>query len=280
MRIPHFDLGGTGAPLHFLHANGYPPDCYKPLFEHLQPHFHIFGMHLRALWPNSKPEELVDWSPFSKDLLQCLDEQKAGTVLGVGHSIGGIVTLRTALNEPSRFRGLVLIDPVLFPPRRIIFWNIVRALAIGYKVHPLIVNTLKRRRHFDDLEQVFRAYRRRQVFQNFSDENLRAYIKGIVRPREGGDWELSFSPEWEARIYYTGIWKDMDLWWKIKLLSVPMLIIRGAESDTFWAQTADRVRRANPMVRIETIVKAGHLVPLECPQEAANLILSFSKEIE
>jgi pimeloyl-ACP methyl ester carboxylesterase len=279
MPIPCFDHGGSSAPLHFLHANGYPPNCYQPLFELLQPHFHVFGMHLRPLWPDSKPEEISDWRPLSDDLLGFLDEQKIGPVLSVGHSIGGIVTLRAALNEPGRFRGLVLIDPVLFPPRRIIFWNLVRTLGIGYKVHPLIVNTLKRRRHFDDLDQVFRAYRRRQVFQNFSDGNLRAYIKGIVRPREGGGWELSFSPEWEARIYYTGIWKDMDLWRKIKLLSVPMLIIRGAESDTFWAQTAARVRRANPGVRIETIAKAGHLVPLERPQEVANLILTFNKSL-
>jgi hypothetical protein len=35
--VPHFDLGGTGLPLHFIHANGYPPACYKSLFELLQP---------------------------------------------------------------------------------------------------------------------------------------------------------------------------------------------------------------------------------------------------
>jgi pimeloyl-ACP methyl ester carboxylesterase len=61
----------------------------------------------------------------------------------------------------------------------------------------------------------------------------------------------------------------------LKGLCVPTLIIRGAESDTFWAGTAARVRRANPNVRMEAIAKAGHLVPLERPQEVANLILDF-----
>jgi hypothetical protein len=44
MKIPSFDHGGEGAPLHFLHANGYPPECYKPLFDLLETQYHLFGM--------------------------------------------------------------------------------------------------------------------------------------------------------------------------------------------------------------------------------------------
>ena len=40
MNIPHFDFGGTGTPIHFLHANGYPPEVYKNLFELLQKQYH------------------------------------------------------------------------------------------------------------------------------------------------------------------------------------------------------------------------------------------------
>ena len=280
MTIPHFDLGGDKTPLHILHANGYPPDCYKPLFELLKPRFHVFGMHLRPLWPGAKPEEINDWLPLSDDLLRFLDEQKAEPLLAVGHSIGGIVTLRAALREPERFRGVILIDPVLFPPRRIIEWNIARMLGLGNKAHPLISGALKRRREFDDIETVFRSYRKRPIFRNFSDENLRAYVEGIVRPREGGGYELVYSPEWEARIYYTGIWRDMELWRKIRGLRLPTLIIRGAESDTFWAKTAERVRRINPQVQVEAVANAGHLVPLERPREVAELILKFANNVE
>lgn len=278
--IPHIDLGGSGTSLHFLHANGYPPDCYNPLFELLKPHFRVFGMHLRALWPDAKPEEINDWHALADDLLRFLDERKAEPIIGVGHSVGGIVTLRAALREPNRFRGIVLIDPVLFPSRRIIAWNIARALGLGHKAHPLIQGALKRRREFDNIETIFRSYRQRNVFRNFSDEYLRAYIEGIVRLREDGKYELVYSPEWEARIYYTGIWRDMDLWKKIRGLRVPTMIIRGAESDTFWVQAADRVRRINPAIRIEAVSNAGHLVPLERPREVANLILDFVNNVE
>ena len=60
MSIPFIDHGGMGQPLHFLHANGYPPACYEPLFDLLRSQYHVFGMTLRPLWPDSKPEELRD----------------------------------------------------------------------------------------------------------------------------------------------------------------------------------------------------------------------------
>lgn len=276
--IPFTDFGGAGIPLYFLHANGYPPACYRPLFEHLQPHFHVIGMHLRPLWPQAKPNDLLDWHPLSDDLLRFLADREADPALVVGHSLGGIVALRAALREPRRFRGLVLIEPVLFPPYFILLWNLARAAGLGWRMHPKINGALNRRREFDDLEQVFRGYRRRDVFRYLSDEGLRAYIEGMTRPRPRGGYELAYPPEWEAQIYFTGIWRDFDLWRGLKRLRVPALILRGAESDTFWAGTAARVRRVNPQVRLEAIEDAGHLVPLERPQEAAALILKFFKE--
>ena len=279
LSIPCTDFGGIGAPLHFLHANGYPPACYTPLIGLLTQRFHVTGMHLRPLWPDSKPEGLSDWHPLADDFLRFLSDREPGPVIGVGHSVGGIVALRAALREPRRFRALVLIDPVLFPPYFILLWNLVRAAGLGWKHHPKIPGALNRRRHFDDLDTVFRGYRRRDVFRNFSDESLRAYIKGMTRPHADGGYELVYSPEWEALIYYTGIWRDLDIWRGLKTLRVPTLIVRGAQSDTFWAKTAARVRRANPKVRIEAVEAAGHLVPLEEPEKVSRLIIEFAGHI-
>jgi pimeloyl-ACP methyl ester carboxylesterase len=287
-RMKSFDLGGTGQPLHFLHANGYPPDCYKPLFELLLAQYNIFGMLLRPLWPDAKLNEIDDWHPFSDDLLRFLSSAStpltcacgtgAGSedepVIGVGHSIGGIVTLRAALRDPKRFRALILLDPVLFPPSRLILWNIVRALGLGRKFHPLIVSAMKRRRTFDDLDIVFRGYRSREVFKYMSDESLRAYITGITKPRVGGGYELVYSPEWESHIYLTSL-RDFDLWRGLPKLKVPTLIIRGAETDTFLEGAASLVKRKQPKIRIETLEGSTHILPLEKPREVAGIMQSF-----
>lgn len=279
MSIPFVDFGGRGETIHFLHANGYPPACYRPLLQLMTAQRHVLGMLLRPLWRNSKPEDISDWNIFSDDLLNLLDEQKLESVIGVGHSIGAIVTLRAALREPRRFRALVLFEPVLFTPAYIRIWNVTRALGLGNALHPKIAGALRRRKTFDDLDVVFHGYRRREVFRFFSDENLRAYIAGMTQPKADGGYELAFSPEWEARIYYTGIARDMDLWRELPRLEVPTLIVRGAQTDTFLEAAARLVTRKQPKVRVETLEQSTHLLPLERPQESFDLMQGFLKEV-
>ena len=273
MNIPHYDLGGNGSPLHFLHANGYPPGCYQSLLELLQTHYHVFGMLLRPLWINSNPSEIQDWKPLSDDLLQFLSSN-SDPVIGVGHSIGAIVTLRAALREPGKFCALVLIDPVLFVPSFLVKWHAVRRIGLGDRLHPLIPGTKKRRRTFDDLETVFRGYRGRRVFRYMSDENLWIFIEGMTRKTEDGTYELIYSPEWEAQIYRTGM-HDFDLWRGLSKLEVPTLFVRGAETDTFLESAAKFVKRKQPKARVETLERATHLLPLERPREVFDIMQSF-----
>jgi pimeloyl-ACP methyl ester carboxylesterase len=276
--IPLFDFGGSGQPLHFLHANGYPPACYQPLFELLKPEYHVFGMLLRPLWEGSQPEAIRTWHPLSDDLLRFLataplSEEK---VIGVGHSIGAMVTLRAALRDSDRFRALVLIDPVLFVPRTLLSWHTIRMLGLGDRLHPLIQGAKRRRRTFDDLETVFRGYRNRDVFRYMSDENLRIFIAGITRATETG-YELVYSPEWEAQIYRTGM-HDFDIWRGLPHLRVPTLILRGAETDTFFEAAARLVKRKQPYVRVEALARSTHILPLERPQEVFEIIQAFLRE--
>lgn len=279
MNIPHFDLGGGGQPLHFLHANGYPPECYQPLFELLQTQYHTFGMHLRPLWQGPTPEELKSWHPLSDDLLQFLGSKATSPIIGVGHSIGAIVTLRAALRDPSKFKALVLIDPVLFVPRFILMWKIVKLLGLADRLHPLIPGARKRRRTFSDLETVFNRYRHRQVFRYMSDEHLRIYIHGITRLTSDGSYELVYSPEWEAQIYRAGM-QDFDIWRGLPHLKIPALFIRGAETDTFLEPAARLVKRKQPRAWVEVLDKSTHLLPLERPQEVFDIMQLFLNSLE
>lgn len=273
--IPFFDLNGAGQPLHFLHANGYPPECYQSFLELLQTQYHVFGMLLRPLWQDANPNEIRSWKIFSDDLLQFLPSQSAA-VIAVGHSIGAIVTLRAALRDPSKFRALVLLDPVLFVPSRLIWWKIFYTLGLGDRVHPLIRGAKKRRRVFDNVEQVFRRYRGRGVFRYMSDENLQNYINGITRKTKDG-YELRYSPDWESQIYRTGL-QDFDIWRGLPKLEVPTLFIRGAETDTFLNNAAQLVKRMQPRACVQTLDKSTHLLPLERPQEVFDMMQSFLHE--
>ena len=66
-----------------------------------------------------------------------------------------------------------------------------------------------------------------------------------------------------------------DAMLRLPTLQPPALIVRGDETDTFFASTAQRVKRVNPRVNVETIAAATHLVPLERPGEVHQHITAF-----
>lgn len=276
--MKYFDLGGDGEPLHFLHANGYPPGCYQPLFELLQKQYRVFGMKLRPLWGDAKVEDIKNWHPLSDDLLRFIAGSETKSVIGVGHSIGAVVTLRAALRDPGKFRALVLIDPVLFMPGFMVLWHTFRIFGLGERFHPLIKGAKKRRSVFDNLETVYRGYRSRDIFRYMSDDNLMIYIKGITQPKPDGGFELVYPPEWEAQIYRTGM-HDFDILRDLSKLETPTLFIRGKETDTFLESTARLIRKKQPRVRVETLERSTHLLPLERPKEVFDIMQSFLKEV-
>jgi pimeloyl-ACP methyl ester carboxylesterase len=166
-------------------------------------------------------------------------------------------------------------------------WNLVRTVGLGHRLHPMIQGALKRRREFDDLDQVFVGYRHRPIFRYITDENLRVFIQGMTKPKTKNDhdtdptvgFELTYSPEWEAQIYFSGLWNDWDLWKGLPRLEVPTLILRGSETDTFWESTARSVKKKNRKIKIITVSHSTHLLPLEKPQEIFNITDSFLKDV-
>ncbi len=278
-KFPIRDYGGDGQDLFFLHANGYPPDCYLPLLERLSNRFRTYGPMLRPLWNGHQNEKIQDWQPLSDDLNQFLQFRGGTPAIIAGHSLGAVVGLRSAIQEPANYRALILIDPVIFPSTIIYGWRIIKKIGLGYQLHPLIPTAQKRRRVFDSHDEVFNAYRQKKIFRYISDENLNVMISGMIKPNNGNGYALAYSPEWEVKIYYSGISSDTDLWNELPTLKIPLLIIRGSETDTFFPQAARRVKRIIPSSRIETVEKSTHLVPLEKPEEVAKIIINFLETV-
>jgi pimeloyl-ACP methyl ester carboxylesterase len=278
-RIPFLLCGGTGTPLVFLHANGFPPECYRPLLQLLATRYRTRAMYLRPLWSEAQPEELDDWHILSRDLLRFLDEQGWDKVIAVGHSMGAIAALRAALWAPERFAALALLEPVLLARHVMLEWRMVRALGLGQRLHPLIPGALRRQREFPSLESAFERYRARRIFRYFSDDSLRTYIAGMTTGSPGNGFRLVYTPEWEARIYDTGVWNDWDLWRGMPSLRVPTLMVRGAESDTFRESATRALARRNGQVRIAVVERSTHLMPLERPQMVFDLAQSFLEKV-
>jgi len=271
-----FDLGGDGSVIHLAHANGFPPGAYEPLVAALRPNYHLIGLAARPLWPGSRPESAPTWQPMASDLIEALDRSARNGVIsppmiGVGHSLGGVLTLWAAIRRPDLFRAVILIDPVIFPPNRLRLLWLLRLVGLHRRL-PLVRATLRRRRTWPSRLACREHLASKPFFAGWPLVSLDAYVNSGTQERSDGQVELIYPPEWEAHIFAT---TPTDIWRYVPQLRTPVLAIRGERSPTFPAESMARLARLLPHAHTVTIPDSDHMVPLERPMETAAAIHDF-----
>jgi len=271
------DLGGHGPLLHLAHANGFPPGSYRRLARALADDYHLVALPARPLWPGSHPAEVPTWHPLADDLVQGLDALGQTGIVGVGHSLGGVLTLWAALapraGRPDLFRALVLVDPVILPRPWLWGLRLLRQLGLGDK-QPLVQGALHRRRTWPGRQACFEHYRQKTIFARWSDAALWDYVEAGTVVEADGSVRLRYPPEWEAHLYDT---VPLDIYHDVAHLRLPVLFLRGETSRTFRPGVQARLARLLPQARTAMVAGAGHLLPMEKPEETAAAIRAFLK---
>ncbi len=271
--IPFIDFSGEGPLLHFAHANAYPPRCYRQFLELLTPHFHVVAMEQRPLWPDADPAELTDWQLLSEDMIRLFDEQGWRQVIGVGHSMGAVAMMRTAVTRPDLFRALVMVEPVFLLPALL---EMAAAHPDAAYQLPLVQSALRRRRQFESREYAFERWRRKSVFARWSDESLQDYVNyALIPDAENSGFRLAYPREWEARIYAL---PPQWVWDVLPQVAQPTLGIRGAETDTIAPEAWQLWQEKQPQAQFVEMADAGHMLLMERPSAAAQIILDVMRD--
>ncbi|PLW83201.1 alpha/beta hydrolase [Kineobactrum sediminis] len=261
-------FGGSGEPLLFAHANGYPPGSYRRLLDRLAAQYAVTGYRHRPLWSRQPAPVRADWNQFANDLIHTLERSASPPVWMMGHSLGGVVAMLAAIRRPELFRGVILLDPVFVKTRLALGLNMTPRSRLQ-KI-PMIRRALNRPDRFTDVQSAFDFHRGKRAFSGFDDEVLWDYIRSGIRQGEHGEWELAYPAGWEAAVY-----SSLPLVWpRLLRLRVPTLGIRGETSDILSAAGLQRWQRLQPKAELHTL-PGGHLFPLEYPDLTAERVLDF-----
>ncbi len=265
------DWGGTGPMLHFAHANGFPPGTYRKLIGELAASHHVVSMAARPLWSDSKPRELRDWSVFADDLRAEIGRRDLRGIVGVGHSLGAVISLLAAAGDPGLFSAVVAIDPLILTGFHSLFWGAVKAIGLSGRIG--IVRGARRRRElWSDRAEARSSYSSKKIFADWDPEVLDDYIdSGMVDLPQGGV-RLRYPKECEARTFSAA---PHNLWPELRKVSVPTLFVQGEHSDTFLDAARLRVEREVPGSRTMVISDSSHFVPMERPYELGRVVGEF-----
>tara|TARA_Y100001936_G_scaffold119200_1_gene116653 strand:+ start:1479 stop:2078 length:600 start_codon:yes stop_codon:yes gene_type:complete len=162
----------------------------------------------------------------------------------IGHSMGGMNTLRLALEQPDLLDRLVLVDvgPELS--------------EAGAKA---IRNFVVDNREFDDLEdfiqnvQKYDPYRSREHIERTVKYNLLKRADGkYISKRDHGPRLATTQTQREQ--------SDRFSLSDASSISQPTLVIRGADSNLFSPEAAQRFAEALPQGQLKTVPDSGHNV--------------------
>ncbi|SCY30503.1 alpha/beta fold hydrolase [Alkaliphilus peptidifermentans] len=104
-----YEVAGEGEPIIFTHGASWNHLQWNKQVEALRNQYMVIRWDVRGHGYSSLPEGPVDSEEFSADLIALMDHLNLDNAVLCGLSMGGHISLQTAIRYPDRVKGLVLI---------------------------------------------------------------------------------------------------------------------------------------------------------------------------
>ena len=118
--LAYYDQGPSGEiPLLLVHGWQADHRVWTPLGALLARERRVVSVDLRGAGASSEAPGPYRIERFADDLAELIEAIDLDPVVAVGHSMGGKIAVRFALEHPEALEGLVLIAPVALGPARL-----------------------------------------------------------------------------------------------------------------------------------------------------------------
>ncbi len=260
-----------GDVLFFLHANSFSAKMYHAFLEPLENEYNILAPDLPGHGDSRWNGRIEAWIDIANYFVDYLDQSPPGrSMVGMGHSIGGIVIMLMAIQRPQWFKKIILLDPVVLPKRVLTAIRVLRLFSLTHKI-PLARAAIRRKNHFQSKASALKHYSKKEIFSRWQPHFLETYVETCLRENPQGGYQLSCAPQLESSIYQS---IPLNVWSLPKKLSTPALFIIGEYSDTVNQRGFRRLKQVKGNHIVKSI-PAGHLFPFEQPSECMAIIKDY-----
>lgn len=262
-----FESEASAPQMLFMHATGFLPWLWLPVVEEFVPANNVWAPFI-CDYRSCNPEEGLSWDVIARDLAAFCRRQQISKPLIIGHSMGATISAIATAAYGIRPRGLILIEPIFLPDE---FYAAKPDIAS----HPLASKSLKRTNCWSDENDAWSYLRTRPLFSGWNERVLRLYHQYGMQKQEEGSLRLTCPPQNEAALFM-GVWK-INPWPLLAKINCPVLVIEGELTEN---KEAVDVQRAVSLLRhgkYQSVVGAGHLIPMQKPKELSEIIKEFDE---
>lgn len=255
-QVVHYETFGRGRPVLFLHGWLGSWRYWMPTMEYVAKDFRTYSFDFWGFGDSDKTglnNGTVSITNFSDQVIRFLDVMGIDKVPLVGHSMGGMVALKTAIRYPNR---------------------ITRVAAVGA---PIVGTSLSGLLKLTDNLYVSRAMARVPVVTKFL---FRWFLGNSNDPSSSYNEILddSVKPTEESLRRAVGSMMRTDLRPELDQLSIPTLIIHGARDDIVNPNQADIfLQRDKPNTQVFVMSESRHFPFLDEPTQFNKVLYTFLK---
>lgn len=239
---------GTGDAVVMLHGWGASKELYQNVIETVSEKYRVIALDLPGFGNSSEPPEAWSVSQFAELCAKFIAALGLESIILLGHSFGGRVSIKLALMDglPFEIKKLILVDSAGILPKR----------GLGYKLRIYSYKAAKK---------VLQSAPMRNLFPNA--------VEKMQKNRGSADY-ASASPIMRGCLVKA---VNEDLEPLLSKIHTETLLIWGSADDATPLSDGQKMEKLIPNAGLAVIDGAGHFSWLDAPAVFDAIIRSYLK---
>lgn len=264
--LHYLDWGNYLAPpMVLVHGTASHAHVWDRFAAALSDKFHVVAMDQRGHGDSGWPADYrTGYLPgvWSHDLAALIERLDLPPVVLVGLSAGGNTSMHYTAAHPDRVARLIVVE---------------MGPQAGKEGVDRVISSIPARETFESEDDVVNYL----GGGGRAEPTLaRAHALHSVRPVEDGTFAMKGDPSLRRRDWRRPLWSAEENWAVAHAITVPTLLVRGADSKLLTPEIAKRMEQEMQDCTLVTIEGAGHAVPLHRPAEFELAIRSWLDQKE
>ncbi len=261
VRLRYLDWGTEGKPpMICLHGHSGQAHIWDEFAEAMSPYYHVYAFDQRGHGGSQWAGDGYERDRFVEDLAALVDSFGFEKVTLVGLSMGGWNSILYTPDHQDKVEKVILVDIGPEPSEE------SRQQRGSRPPTPL---------EFDSFDEAVELARAGNPWA--TDARLRRDLQDRMKQRDDGKWTWKADP-----LLLTVPLSDMEsqeaidrYWRSLEAIRCPIMEVRGLGSPLLSDDIIERMCKANPLFSNVDVEDAGHVVPVDKPEEFIQVTRGF-----
>ena len=238
----------------FLHGNGYSGGCHYYYLRRLGDKYRVLAIDLINHGASDSDFSFKSLSFYNEQVLAVIEQERLNHIIGIGHSMGGLVLIGARHKRPESFQVLIGLDPP--------FLNALKIFYSRLFGNPLSKRTRKRKASFKNRKVLDQILKKSSLTKNWHQEIMNDYADTCYKEKDGKLF-LCCDPMAESKNFRSLEYKTI---WQAQKTRSPTYLILPKKTKLCSKRLAKRVIGKHPKSKVIWKEKVNHHFSFEQPE--------------